>query len=165
MQKYTSAKTSINSHKVPSLFRRVSFRKNTINLDLGGGRYNTASDYLQSLGVVNCIFDPYNRTEEENSRALALAGNGNADSVTIANVLNVILEEEVRLSVLQQAKNAVKNNGKVFVGIYEGDRTGEGKETASGYQRNKKTRDYVAEVNRVFPSVKILNGVIIASNN
>ena len=57
-QRYTSAKTSINSTKVPSLFNKISWVPDTNNLDYGGGKFNTATNYLASKKVRNIIFDP-----------------------------------------------------------------------------------------------------------
>ena len=62
LQNYTSANTSINSTKVPAVFRKADFCKGTVNLDMGGGKYDTATEYLEGKGVENLILDPYNIT-------------------------------------------------------------------------------------------------------
>jgi hypothetical protein len=163
MQKFTSAKTSINSKKVPAIFSHVAcWKKGSKNFDLGGGRFNTATEYLKNKGVENFIFDPFNRTAEENEKAMEACGL--ADSVTLSNVLNVILEEKYQLSTLRQAKAQLKEDGKVFIAVYEGDKSGKGKITSAGFQHNKKLSCYVALVSQVFPKVKIINSVIHASN-
>ena len=68
-QTITSASTSINSAKVPAVFKKVrSWAPGQINVDLGGGRYDTATEYLlREYGAHNLVLDPYNRTEEHNS--------------------------------------------------------------------------------------------------
>jgi hypothetical protein len=169
MQEFTSAKTSINSTKVPAVFTRVkpwgAFKRGTRNLDLGGGRYDTATEFLAGLGVENVIYDPYNRSAEHNAVVLkSEVMNGHADSVTISNVLNVIKEKDRRLGVLAIAKLALKPNAKAYITVYEGDKSGIGRETSAGYQLNKRTVRYVEECETLFENVRVRNGVIICSN-
>lgn len=161
-QRITSKKTSVNSVKLPSLFSRVSFSRGTKNLDLGGGKFDNVKTYLEGQGVSCFVLDPFNRPEEENQKAFEACANGQADTVTVSNVLNVIQEKENRLEVLKLAKNALKENGKLFVYVYQGDKTGEGRETLAGFQHNKKTSFFFSEVSEVFETVKVVNGVIIA---
>ena len=66
-QKITSKDTSINKNVYPAVFNRVKdWEEGTVNLDIGGGKYDTATDYLENFGVENLIYDPYNRDEEWN---------------------------------------------------------------------------------------------------
>ena len=60
-QEFTSAKTSINKNKVPALFKLAVFKPDTVNLDYGGGKFDTATEYLKKFNVTNLIYDPYNR--------------------------------------------------------------------------------------------------------
>lgn len=89
-------------NQVPALFNKnAAF--GAVNIDIGGGRFNAATDYLRSIGT-NMIFDPYNRAAEENEDTLSYLRSGKrADTATVANVLNVIAEPEARANVILQA--------------------------------------------------------------
>jgi SAM-dependent methyltransferase len=162
-QKISSAKTSINSGKLPAIFRLVKFDPNTVNLDYGGGKYDNATEYLKDMNVTNLIYDPYNRTAEHNKATIkTIRDNGGADTATLSNVLNVIAEDDVRLAVLKNIKKLLKPSGSLYVTVYEGDGTGEGKETSAGYQLNRKTKDYLSEIQQVFPGARAKGKLIIS---
>lgn len=155
-QKYSSAATSINASKLPAVFNLVDFEEGTLNLDYGGGRFDNATTALAERGVTNLIYDPFNRTKEHNDTVIrAIRESGGADTITCSNVLNVIAEQEVRLSVIKNIKKLLKPNGVAYFTVYEGNGTGVGAESSKGYQLNKKTRDYVEEIAMVFPKEKI----------
>lgn len=153
-----SAKTSINKHKIPYLFTHTRLWKvNSTNLDIGGGQYDTATKYLEDKYLItNVIYDPYNRTEEENQKALEKP---KYTTCTISNVLNVIHSKEERRKVLELAKEKASNY--VFITIYEGDGTGIPSET----QTNMKMCEYFKEINDVFNKnlVSVKNKVIIVN--
>ena len=162
-QTITSATTSINSKKVPAVFNRVKdWQPGQVNVDLGGGKYDTATEYLwKTYGVHNVIIDPYNRTPEWNEAARSLARN--AGSATISNVLNVIPELDVRLDVLRQAHELVAPGAPVYITVYEGDGSGTGRQTGTdSWQENRKLRDYLEEVREIFPAAELKGGMIIA---
>ncbi len=161
MQKYSSANTSINSKKVPAIFHKVQWRKNDLNLDYGGGKYDTASEYLKTQGAVNFVYDPYNRSAVHNNKVYDLLEY--FTTCTISNVLNVIKEKEVRIAILKKLSFKLKPGTPVFITVYEGDKSGIGKETKKDcYQTNMRLKDYVPEVQEAFSSVEIQNGMIIA---
>lgn len=162
-QKISSAATSINSNKLPAIFRMVKFQPDTMNLDYGGGRFDNAAEELAKINVTNLVYDPYNRSAEHNQEVLKqVRANGGADTVTISNVLNVIAEPEARQTVLRNAKKLVKPGGKVYITVYEGNKSGSGAETKAGYQLNKDTKDYVDEISQVFDNVTRKGKLIIA---
>lgn len=162
-QKISSANTSINSSKLPAIFRLVKFEPDTLNLDYGGGKFDNAAEYLAQQNVTNLVYDPYNRSTQHNAEVLQkVRENGGADSITISNVLNVIAEPEARLTVLRNAKKLVKPGGNVYITVYEGNKSGEGTETKSGYQLNKSTADYIDEIASVFSTVNRKGKLIIA---
>ena len=162
-QKISSANTSINSSKLPAIFRLVKFEPDTLNLDYGGGKFDNAAEYLAQQNVTNLVYDPYNRSTQHNAEVLQkVRENGGADTVTISNVLNVIAEPEARLTVLRNAKKLVKPGGNVYITVYEGNKSGEGTETKSGYQLNKGTADYIDEISSVFSTVNRKGKLIIA---
>ena len=162
-QKISSAATSINSNKLPAIFRMVKFQPDTMNLDYGGGKFDNAAEELAKINVTNLVYDPYNRSSEHNQDVLKqVRANGGADTVTISNVLNVIAEPEARQTVLRNAKKLVKPGGKVYITVYEGNKSGSGAETKAGYQLNKDTKDYVDEISQVFDNVTRKGKLIIA---
>lgn len=164
MQTYTSANTSINSTKVPAVFRRCVWAKGELNLDLGGGKYDTATEYLERMyGATNLVYDPYNRSLEHNNEVLAKAFAEGTDTCTISNVLNVIDEPDARWALLRLAAAALKDGGQVLIAVYEGDRSGKGRRTGKDqWQNNKPLRGYLQEVREVFPDAHIESGMIVA---
>lgn len=162
-QEFTSANTSINSTKVPAVFKMVNFEQGTVNLDFGGGKFDTAADYLSDYDVINLVYDPYNRSDKHNKEVIAtLKEHGGADTATCSNVLNVIKEPEVRINVLNNIKKLLKPNGTCYITVYEGTGKGDEGETKSGYQLNRKTADYLDEVQEVFPNATRKGKLIIA---
>jgi hypothetical protein len=166
-QKITSAATSVNM--LPKLFSRMPeasdlFRRGSINLDIGGGRFETATDFLHSKGVHNFVYDPYNRDSDHNARVFALlVCTREADTVTLSNVLNVIQLPSDRREVLMLAARALRPEGACFITVYEGDRSGKGKKTSKGFQLNRRTKQYVSEVKEVFRQVDVVkHGIIVA---
>lgn len=163
-QKYTSAKTSINSSRLPAIFKMIDLSSGTINLDFGGGRFDNVAEFYSDKGVTNLVYDPYNRSSKHNNEVLAqIRKNGGADSVTCSNVLNVIAEPDARITVIKNIYNLAKSGAPCYFTVYEGSGSGEGAETKSGYQLNKKTVDYLAEIQEVFPNVKRKGKLIIAT--
>lgn len=162
-QEFTSANTSINSSKLPAIFKMINLEPNTINLDYGGGKFDNVADYLSNYDVINLVYDPFNRSSDHNKKVLSLVRqNGGADTATCSNVLNVIKEPEVRANVLSNIKKLLKSGGTLYITVYEGDGSGEGKVTKSGYQLNKKTNDYVEDIKSVFNNVSRKGKLIIA---
>jgi len=161
-QKYSSATTSINSKKVPMLFHKIEFKPGTINLDYGAGKWNTASQFLNKLGVTNYPYDPYNRSDEENELAMVTK---NYDTATLSNVLNVIEEGQIRRKIIQDLKNHVKDGGIIYITVYEGDRSSKIKrnEKRNSCQLNRPLRDYLPDLIPIFEKeeIKIKNKVIM----
>ena len=137
-----------------------------VNADIGGGKYDIATEYLAEHGVTNYVWDPGNRSEDRNRavlRAILDDSHGRtagADTATIANVLNVIPTLEERLDVLRRAANAVKPGGAVYIWVHCGDMSGVGKPTRDGWQENRKTASYMPEVEQVFQLVERRGRVI-----
>lgn len=162
-QEFTSENTSINSGKLPAIFKMVHLEPGTINIDYRGGKFDNVAEYLAPMDVVNLVYDPYNRTPEHNKEVLrTIRKAGGADSATCSNVLNVIKEPEVRRNVLENIRKVVKPEGVVYITVYEGSGRGDEGPTKSGYQLNRKTADYLAEVQEVFPDAIRKGKLIIA---
>lgn len=165
-QEYDSAATSINSNKLPAIYKMVNFEPGKVYLDFGGGKFDNGVYFVKDKGATLLVYDPYNRSDEHNKQVLAeLKENGGADAGLNSNVLNVIKEPEARLAVLRNLKRMVKPGGEIYITVYEG--TGKGNEgpTKAGYQLNRKTEGYMDEVRQIFPDAQRKGKLIHAVNS
>ena len=165
-QEYDSAATSINSNKLPAIYKMVNFEPGKVYLDFGGGKFDNGVYFVKDKGATLLVYDPYNRSDEHNKQVLAeLKENGGADAGLNSNVLNVIKEPEARLAVLRNLKRMVKPGGEIYITVYEG--TGKGNEgpTKAGYQLNRKTEGYMDEVKQIFPDAQRRGKLIHAINS
>ena len=161
-QKITSAKTSLN--QVPALFKSPHFQTspNHRNVDIGGGAYDTGTQFLRDeRGVDSKVLDKFNRSDDHNKAVAYEFASNPADSATLANVLNVIPERVHRLGAIRDAHVLTKPDAKAYFGIYEGDRSGVGKETSKGWQNNLPAESYMDEVREHFPHVERKGNIII----
>ena len=162
-QEITSAKTSIK--QVAGLFKDKNAKFGKTNIDVGGGRFSLVTDYLAERGTKNMVFDPYTRGVDENTATLRyLQNGGRSDTATCANVLNVIREPDARANVILEVAKCIRDSGTAYFTVYEGDGSGEGRQTSSGWQNNRKTADYVSEIGRYFDDVQRKGKLIIATN-
>jgi hypothetical protein len=165
-QKYTSAKSSIK--QVPVGFKIVDkyfgWQSNTFNLDIGGGKYDLMTEKLLEKNVTNLIFDPYNRSLAHNLDVIrTIFRNGGIDTATIFNVLNVIKEHEIQLTVLNMAKAALKKGGYVFVrSTYMNPAKVSGVTKKGTFQHYKTQKEYLKIVKKIFPNAKLEHGMIYA---
>jgi hypothetical protein len=141
-----SAKTSVN--QIPALHKSIDWKFGQTNLDVGGGKYETATEYLNSKGVNNLVYDPYNRTKEHNTSVL---NHFIYDSATIANVLNVISTDEERISTLETASSYVKPGGIIYISVYEGNKSGVSSiSSIETHQENRKLKTYLPLIYKVW---------------
>lgn len=163
-QKFSSANTSINSKRLPKAFTVIKWERGTTNLDLGGGKFDNATEYLKSINISNLIIDPYNRSKDWNEHLLNYISKvGGTDTATVLNVLNVIRERECRINLIQQAYSLIKENGTCYFQIYEGNGSGIGRETIPNcWQNNFKTSFYVQEIETCFEIKRIKGNIIVA---
>jgi SAM-dependent methyltransferase len=139
----------------------MGWRKGTTHIDIGGGKFDNAKDFLGNLGVDAHVFDPYNRTAEHNQEVMERVGKEKADSASLFNVLNVIKEPEYREEALRTAHQALKPGGKIFISVYEGDKSGVGKRTKTdSWQNNMSTAAHLPEIKKIFPNARIQHGII-----
>lgn len=169
-QDHTSAGTSL-PHNRPTVYNKVNWEAGTKNLDIGGGKTEYANELLKENGVENFIMDPYNRDADYNLKAIdSLINGGQFDTVTCANVLNVIDSAQSRSNVILEAAKALKPDGTAYFQIYEGDskkESGEVKNKPDQYQGNRKTKTYIPEIEQWFESVVPMKGqsnVLVATN-
>lgn len=159
IQSITSKATCLD--QVPALFKKLDWYPGT-NLDLGGGAYDTGTEYLKQFGVKNLVFDPYNRSFAHNLEVMDELLDFPVDSCTISNVLNVIREREIRIRTLSEAKSVMRKGAYCYISVYDGDRTGVGRVTRKGWQENRPIITYLPEVLEVFRWAEARNGYISA---
>lgn len=144
VQEFTSANTSIR--KISAVYTNYDFEDGSVILDYGCGKYfNDVETYLinKNNTLITLGYDPYNQDKDANESYLALANTIGIDYIVCSNVLNVIKETEVVKTVISNIAELAKDNTKIIFSIYEGDKTGVGKITRCGYQRNQKTKEYL----------------------
>ena len=145
MQTISSAGTSINTLNAAYKHIEGKYPIGTVIFDYGAGKYNTNRDFASKCGYSWFGFDHYNRTREENLENLKHLKEmrGYADIIMLNNVLNVIDNENEIIRILSSIYyNYSDEDTDIYITIYEGDKSGIGKTTTKGYQRNQKVNDY-----------------------
>lgn len=164
-QEFDSADTSINSTKLPAIYKMISIPEGSVGIDLGGGKWNNAIEHIRDLGATLCVYDPYNRSKAYNKETLkTLRANGGADWAVTSNVLNIIKEPSARKAVLENISKITKPGAPIYITVYEGRGDSKAGQTKSGYQLNRKTKDYMEEIQEVFPDATRKGKLIIAHN-
>jgi hypothetical protein len=154
-QKYSSANTSINKHRLPAIYNKVKFQPGSIVLDYGCGKY---TDHIeQKVKEQNCIYwpyDPYNPPKTVNRLPYY-----KVDYAICSNVLNVIDNIEVIKNIISTLIQKAKH---IAISVYEGNGSGIGKVTGKDtYQRNEKINWYVNLIESMGIKCKIKNKIII----
>ena len=140
-------------------------KRGTRNLDLGGGKYDLATDLLRTHGVTNIVLDPFNRPFEETNRVLEDLYVESADTGTCFNVLNVIAEPHARLLVLETLHTMVKPEGLIYFWVHPGDRSGIGRISKKDcWQENRTLETYLPEILSVFPEMVKAHGLVVVQN-
>lgn len=152
----------LNNYSDPYVETNLDIDQVILNFDNGAGKYTKASEYLNDNGFLNLRYDPYNISDSSLVKMVSKF-KGKCITSTIANVLNVIEEDDVIIDVLEKSREMLRSGGKVYISTYEGDRSGVGAETPKGYQRNTKTRDYLPLVEKVFDDAIVSKGIIIGT--
>lgn len=164
-QEFDSADTSINSTKLPAIYKMISIPEGSVGIDFGGGKWDNAIEHIRDLGATLCVYDPYNRSKAYNKETLkTLRANGGADWAVTSNVLNVIKEPSARKAVLENISKITKSGAPIYITVYEGRGDSKAGQTKSGYQLNRKTKDYIEEIQEVFPDATRKGKLIIAHN-
>lgn len=155
-QKYTSKNTCINT--VNMIYKKMPFIPGCRILDFGGGKYDTNTDFMKEKYNAHVyVYDKYNRDGRHNERVIAEMRQCAPDCIVCSNVLNVIMEDEVIDEIL--ADIASFHAATIYISVYEGDKTGIGKETTKGWQRNQKACAYEDAIRKHF-DIHCKNGTI-----
>lgn len=158
-QNFTSCATAVNGKagKLPAIYNKINIEGLCI-LDIGcGAEVEYIRKFCTDNGAKWFGVDPYNRTMEQNaSEYLEYAKAEGAKCAFSSNVLNVIDDEEA----IETAVKAITGSGAYFVTVYEGDKSGHGRQTGvDQWQRNQKLKDYL----RYFPSNAVIRKGVITN--
>lgn len=161
-QTVTSARTSVNSNKLPKVYTKIAVPPRSLLFDYGSGKY---TDHIRAAlpGVVYCPFDPFNQPERVNAASVyyvrcAMRARFPV-TVVCSNVFNVIDSDEQIEDMAKTIRQIVTATGGIgYITVYAGDRSGVGRLTGPDqYQRNQPLAAYL----HLFPGAVIQNGMII----
>ena len=166
MQSYTSRHTSINSRKVPKVYKKlIPDKTHRIIFDYGCGKFT--DHIVDSLPeyITYVPYDPFNQPYDVNERGirflnyLASTKNRPPMDIVCANVLNVIDDTEVVSEIGKLLSTLHNETGcGVYISVYEGDKSGVGRRTGKDqYQRNEQVQEY----QKFFPGSLIRDKMII----
>ena len=163
-QTFTSSATSINRSRLPAVFSKAQFPHRLV-MDYGCGKYvDHIREHMESLHKDYLPYDPYNQDDDRNAATATLVCNAMylhyPVDVVCSNVLNVIDDDDTVRKIARHLVEITTMSGGIgYVTVYEGDRSGIGRQTGSDqFQRNEPLRSYL----RFFPdTAKIRNGMII----
>ena len=163
MQQFTSSATSINSGKLPAVFRRATFSARLV-MDYGCGKYTGHIDeHIRSQGKIYLPYDPYNQPDDVNRFSVTMVLYAMHTrfpvDVVCSNVLNVIDDDETVRRIARHIEDITSSTGGTgYVTVYEGDRSGSGRQTGKDqYQRNDPLRNYL----KYFRNARLHHGMII----
>jgi len=165
-QEYSSAKTSLK--QVPAGFKIIDkhfgWQANTVNLDIGGGKYDLMTEKLLTKSVTNLVYDPYNRSQGHNLKIITEVEVDGVDTVTMFNLLNVIKEYRIQIDALNMGFDALKHGGMIFVrSTYMNPNKVSGVTKSGTFQHYKTQKEYLEIVKDVFPNAELKYGIIFAT--
>ena len=167
MQKHTSKNTSVNTVLLPAVYNNTYFgRYNHFVdqyhiIDIGCGCLKTQQmikELMEGYGIKRFYpWDPYHECIVKKDETLKVMSNPNIKKVIIcSNVLNVIDNDDdlnvliasiCDMSVIQEL-NGIYRMNPIFITVYEGDKSGVGRETKKDcWQRNERLRVYLEKFN------------------
>jgi hypothetical protein len=163
MQKHSSKNTSINTTRVPAVYNKIYWGSydNYHIFDIGCGQLKTQrmiKGFLNDHGVKNFYpWDPNHKCLSNKIETITAMNNMDTQKVIIcSNVLNVIDNDKslnnliafiCDMSVIQEPSGIYRMN-PVYVTVYEGDKSGIGRETKRDcWQRNEQLIFYLSKFN------------------
>lgn len=147
MQNITSKNTALN--QVASTFKAFDFN-DCVVLDYGCGK-GMSKEFCEKT-YNNCnvfLYDPFHGFNETDS-FLKQCKESEKNIITCNNVLNVLQDNMLEAVITHIAVIANRYRCDVIFKIYEGDKSGKGKESKKDcYQRNEKTENYVSLIKAI----------------
>ena len=169
-QLITSKHTSVNSTKLPAIYKKIDWEKlkfiarkdygknNFVVFDIGCGAYTEHIGYwLSQRGIGYYAYDPYwfGHTQEmliRNYKSFLLR-EGNQGFIICSNVLNVIFPWT---EVLRTKGLIYEFKAPWFISVYDGNKSGIGGVTKDDcWQWNRRLKDYIT-----IPDEVIRKGVL-----
>lgn len=165
MQSFTSRNTSINSNRLPAVYKRILTDQTPRTIfDFGCGRFTDRITDSLPDNITYIPYDPFNQPHDVNERGVRFLNYISSIQrktpldIVCSNVLNVIDDDGVVSKIARMLMNVHNNTGcGIYVSVYEGDRSGVGRQTGRDqYQRNEPLRAY----QKLFPGSSITNRTI-----
>lgn len=143
----------------------MGFARGSTVLDYGGGKYDSNVEFMAEKGVIVKVYDPFNRSPAHNESVMKYFKAHTPDYIVNSNVLNVIKEDNVVEGIINTIHKLAGPQTTCYFAIYEGNKTGIGKATTKGYQRNEPTKNYMPMVQKKFKTVIRQGNIIVAYKN
>lgn len=168
-QEFDSSGTSrpIKASLFSSVQKRFGWKPGTVNLDIGGGRFELTTEYLADLGVKNLVHDLYNRSQEHNDAVCEYVTAHGLDTVTNSNVLNVIKERSARSAVISFCASMAERSrsGVCIFATYDPKDGKKADKTRDGWQERRPLESYVPEIAQHFKHYVRMGDIVVASQS
>ena len=162
-QEISSADTSIKT--INGIYKKIvgQYPKHTTIFDYGCGRYDENMRFATENDFVWFGVDPYNRSVEWNKANIneMKTWGDSPNIIMLNNVLNVVKERFAIEHIVRQVYNYAGENTDVYITIYEGDKSGIGRATSKGFQRNEKVSKYEDYICEWFNVIEKISGNIL----
>jgi len=157
-QRFTSGATSINGkqNKLPTLYNKVTFPSGSVIFDYGCG--NGTELMQKKVEEQGCEWYGYDLVWKNDSESLKQLEKG-VDIVVACNLLNVIDDVDTIKDIVTKT---VRNSGQTIFQVYEGDKSGVGRQTGTDqWQRNCKRGWYEELIKELGYEVERATGNLI----
>lgn len=159
MQTLTSKSTAVNTKakKLPALFKKIDIDPKDEVVDYGSGGNPLSREYVEKIGATYFPYDPYNEDGKVNAHTNYVLSLG-TDVFVCSNVLNVIDDDD---TIRQIIALAYWGSYAYFFSVYEGDRSGCGRQTgADQWQRNETIQKYMRFFREFDRNAVVYKGII-----
>lgn len=147
--------------QIPAQVKKIDWlnkHAGAVVLDYGAGKYpQLVQHYVKAGGAFRVdSYEPYGEIEEHHTYPGIMAHQ--YDVVLCSNVLNVIAFEADLEEALGNMCVLVREEGVVYIQVYEGDRSGISERTTRGWQRNAPSKDYMEVLAKYFDYITFFDG-------
>lgn len=133
MQNHTSRNTSVNSKRLPAIFRKIAWQPLMSVLDYGCGKHPQLAESFFKKYYPHIRYTPYDPYQQ-------IGGKEEAQIALLSNVINVIDDEQTICEVI---KDCLRLCPAVAITVYEGDKSGIGRVTRRDcWQWNRTVKDW-----------------------